>query len=424
MQHNYCKDIDLTNTKVVLPWVTNCIHRHARRYDFRRLLFRYGLTRSEYNSFLATGDMSILAIPSQRICEDVCKQICERKLKLRPVVIGQRQDKATGKIRWIGNASPLQQIFDFVAVYGTTEIFRKRISPFQMSSIEGRGQKKGIMQIKKWIAADNRAKRYARKHGLRYTSKCKYRVKMDIKQCYPSASVDVFMPLLRKDTKNTDLLWLWETLLKSHRVDVVTSGGEKQRYNGFMIGSWASQWAMQYMLSFLYWHIMSQHNRRGKKIISHSMLYLDDILMLGSNRRQIRSVVLTMIKYAKDKLQLQIKQNWHIDEIAKCGIDMMGCVVWASAKVTMRGRNFIKLRRMSLRFERQNHRLSLRQAKRVASQKGMVEWTDKNFMWQKYKLGHLFRVAQDTVSIYERKCKNADSKVQSRAAGDHLYDIA
>lgn len=405
MQHNYCKNIDITNPDVINPWVTDCIRRHAKRYDFRGLLFHYGLDRLSYKTFLATGDFSILEETIKIICEDMCLQIRNRKLRLRPVRIGQRVDGTNGKVRWIGNASPLQQAFDFIVVYASMEIFHKRLSPFQMSSIKGRGQIKGVKQIQRWIAADNRAERYASKHKLHYTRKCKYRVKCDVKQCYPSASAEVFIALLSKDTKNKPLLWLWETLLKSHRVNVVTAGGETLKYSGFMIGSWASQWAMQYLLSFVYWFIMRQHNKRGRKLASHTMLYLDDILILGSNRRQIKSLVMMTIDFVLLKTGLQIKENWHIDNTADCGVDMMGFVIWGTAKTTLRDRNFIKMRRMALRIERRGYNVSIRQARRITSQKGFVKHSDNQFMWQKYKLGRLYRVAQDTASIYERSSK-------------------
>lgn len=405
MQHKYCKNIDIIDPETINPWVTECIHRHAKRYDFRGLLFRYGLDKIAYRAFLSTGDYFILEGTIKAICEDMCWQIRNRKLNLRPVKIEQRKDGTSGKVRWIGNESPMQQAFDFVAVYASMEIFEKRLSPFQMSSIKGRGQVKGMKQIQKWIAADNRAERYAQKHNLHYTKKCKYRVKCDVKQCYPSASAEIFISLLSKDTKNETLLWLWETLLKSHRVNVVADTGETLKYSGFMIGSWASQWAMQYLLSFAYWFIMSQHNKRGRKIASHAMLYLDDILVLGGNRRQMKSLTLKIVDFILLKTGLQIKGNWHIDRTADCGVDMMGYVVWGSAKTTLRGRNFIKMRRMALRIEQRGYNVSIRQARRITSQKGLVKHSDNQSMWLKYKLGHLYRAAQDTVSIYERRSK-------------------
>lgn len=40
-----CKDINLRDYKTVLPWVWDCIKRHYKRFDFRGMLAKNGISR-------------------------------------------------------------------------------------------------------------------------------------------------------------------------------------------------------------------------------------------------------------------------------------------------------------------------------------------------------------------------------------------
>ena len=66
---------------------------------------------------------------------------------------------------------------------------------------------------------------------------------------------------------------------------------------------------------------------------------------------------------------MTIKPNWHIKKIRDEPIDMMGYVVHASGKLTMRARNFIHSRRLILRVQRRK-KMSRMFASRLTSYKG------------------------------------------------------
>ena len=93
------------------------------------------------------------------------RQIKNRRLELEQVRIRKQQDKTTGKIRMIGCEGAMQQVFDYIAVHSCKEIWDARITMQQCSSIPERGQIYGMKLIKKYVLADERAMRYAKKHG-------------------------------------------------------------------------------------------------------------------------------------------------------------------------------------------------------------------------------------------------------------------
>lgn len=338
-------------------------------------------------------------------------KIKNRDLDLQPVTMRERMDYTTMKIRLIGQESAEQQIFDYIAVYSAMEIFDSRIVLQQCSSVPRRGQVYGMKLIRKYIKADNRCIRWADKHGRRFTSKCKYFVKLDIKKCYPSSDADVFLRLFARDCGNDDILWLWKTLLYSHRVD---------GYSGFMIGSLVSQWAAQYMISFTYRYAMDlATERRGKRVkwVSHMICFMDDMVLFSGNRKHLLRAVRQIIKFAQAELHYTIKPNFAIQQLDETGCDMMGYVVYRSGKVGMRGRNFIKSRRLALRKER-NGKLVFPQALRLVSYKGFYKFSDCTKATKRYKMRKLFRYAQKIVSFHTKGRDKSGRSFLRRTAGE------
>lgn len=366
-----CKHIDITDFDTIRPWVKDCILRHKKRYDFRDLLIKHGLTRQEYEDSLKMHNYSRYPIDS--ITREAIRRIQNKKLALKPVRIREQQDRTTGKMRQIGCEEPMQQIFDYIAVYSCQEIWDARIVPQQMSSMPGRGQVYGMKLIRKYIRQDNRCMRWAKKHGVRYTRRCRYFVKLDIAKCFPNASREVFLELFKRDCGNRALVWLWDELLKTH---------ETEDYHGFMIGALISQWACQYMLSYLYrWTV--ELKEKGRKMVSRMVLFMDDMLLMNGNRKTLYKAVLRLIDYAST-LSFKIKRTFAVYRLDLVGIDMMGFVLFANGKVQIRGRDYIRSRRLMLRYKR-NESMTLSQAKRLVSYKGFYKYSDYSGGFKTFK---------------------------------------
>ena len=357
-----CKHINITDPETIRPGVVDCIKRHKKRYDFRDLLLRHGLSRDAYYESLRTHDVS--GYPFDSITEEAIRMIQDRELRLKPVRMKEQEDKTTRKIRMIGCESPMQQILDYIAVYSCQEIWDRRIVPQQISSMPGRGQVYGMKLIRKYIRQDLRCVRWAKKNKKRYTRRNRYFVKLDIKKCFPNANHEIFLKLFRRDCGNPDILWLWEELLKTHKTE---------NYKGFMIGALISQWAAQYMLSFLY-RAATSIRIKGRRAVARMVLFMDDMLLTSGNRSSLLRAVYVLKDSAKS-LGFAIKQAFAIYNIERVSIDMMGFVVHANGKVTMRGRNYIKSRRLILKLQRRGM-LTFEQSRRLVSFKGFYKFSD------------------------------------------------
>lgn len=405
-----CKQIDITNPETILPWVEECIMRHKTRYDFRKLLLSHGVTKNDYYEATNTYDYSVFQDAIKLIADEAAQHIKERKLDLNPVHIRRMKDTTTGKIRQIGKESAMQQIYDHIAVGSCEEIFRCRMVDQQMSSIKRRGQIKGVKTIQDFVRKDNGSIRYAKRHGLSYTSKCTYYVKLDIEKCYPSASIEIFMRLFKHDCGNQDIIWLWQTLLESHHVE---------GYEGFMIGALPSQWACQVMLSYIYRKAMElSHVRRGKKIkdVTFMIMFMDDMVLFGSNRKRLLHAVRELIRYTKEQLGFTIKPNFAIKRFDLEALDMMGFVIHRSGYVEIRERNYIHSQRLINRFVTTG-RLVLSQAKRLISYKGFYKYSDCN----KLRITAYKVFSKCAALISAKEVQNAHNRVHGRTRSDSIF---
>lgn len=191
-----------------------------------------------------------------------------------------------------------------------------------------------------------------------------------------------------------------------------------------MIGALPSQWACQYMMSFLYRHVMNLYkDRRGKrtKLVSHTLIYMDDILLTSTSRKDLKTAVRDIIRFARDVLGLTVKLNWHIQRTDQTPIDMMGYVIHANGSITIRPRVFLRARRIALRCLK-NGRLSLRQSRRICSYKGYFDNSNSRKIRKKLKLKKVFRIAAKIVSNHERRLY--ESILQSRARRHIIYATA
>lgn len=400
----FCKHIDITDYSTIRPFVEDCIFRHYKRHDFKKFLFEHGLKRKYYYfKLLKCHDKSCLRSTINTITRHVVRILNNENLdELTPVSIRTKEDASCGKTREIGCEGPLQQILDFIAVGGAKELFDKRIVKQQCASIPKRGQKYGVKMIQKYVRKDNRQISYKKKHGYFYTQKMKYFVKLDIQKCFPSMRLEVFMRFFRKDCANRKLCWLWENLLKSHKVD--------NDHQGFMIGSLVSQWAAQYLISFVYRFAMNiRSKRRSKNFVSHTVIFMDDILLTGGCRNDLLSAVKLLRKYVYNNLKLNTKPNFNIRSFENSvGIDMMGFVVYRNGKISIRAKTFIKMRRLYLRYKKQNLNLSVRQSRRHTSYKGFYKLSNTKQLDKEYKIIYSFNRAAFVVSRNDKQINQAE----------------
>lgn len=69
-----CKDIDITDTETVYPWVLDCILRHKKRHDFRDMVIHIGkMSRRKYYDALHGHDTAAFARAAYNIAAEAAR---------------------------------------------------------------------------------------------------------------------------------------------------------------------------------------------------------------------------------------------------------------------------------------------------------------------------------------------------------------
>lgn len=386
----------------LLPWVEGCVRRHWRTRKFRRLLTTVGgMSEEGYASALA-GERGLLGPACAAVAEECARRVAERDISgLPPVRVSERVDRSSGKLRTIGSESAMQQVLDAVAVGAAGEVWARRIVPAQASSMPGGGQVSGMLTVRRWVAEDDRAERWARSHGARYSRKVRWHTVIDLRKYFDHLRPDVFMSLFERDCANRDLLWLWRSLLATH-----TAAG----LPGVMIGALTSQYAALYTMSFVYRHVMSYRvRRRGRDVrpCTRMLMQMDDQLVCARSRKDLLAAVREAVAFCRE-LCLGVKPGWQALDIRRSGIDLMGFVVHAGGGVSLRPRLYVRVRRIYLRLMRRKVP-SLSQAMRACSYLGWLVHAGGERALRRLRARDVAARAAAVVSVYARNGRFADA---------------
>ena len=115
------------------------------------------------------------------------------------------------------------------------------------------------------------------------------------------------------------LLYLFETLIGLYS-EAKVQNKEKDCKHGIFIGSPVSKDLCNYYLSYLYHYCTNElyemKTRRGKttrkRLIYHIMIQMDDIILFGSNKKDLHKAMLLVIEFVKSTLCLKIKDSWSL----------------------------------------------------------------------------------------------------------------
>ena len=175
----------------------------------------------------------------------------------------------------------------------TMEAFTKGMHPHCCGSVPGRGIKHIAHWVKYWMFNDEQ---------------CRYFVKLDIKNFFPSIDKDILFSIIKtkiKDKYALDLFW-----------QILCSAPD-----ACPIGYYPSPWLSNLYLEKFDWYVEQQlyKERRGKRIkyVRHYLRYADDMLLIGTSKKDLEKSVQLIKKYLKDNLKLDIKNTWKIKAIGK-----------------------------------------------------------------------------------------------------------
>lgn len=387
----YCKRADPTNAPYIEPAIWMAFKGKWKRYDYGLILAEYGdMSMEEVRKHAAAQEMKAFAPAIRKITQDAAKRIKNRELSLEPVRYEMRIDGCSGKDREIGIESTWQQVLEHVAVYCLRDLFTAKIEPCQYASIPGRGPEKGANRISKWVQDDNKQVAYCRERGYRFSRNTEYYVQGDIRKCFSNITRETVMRLLGRDVgKNKPLLWLLDALLRMH-------------VRNLIIGSPLSHFICNYMLSHAVREVYGyQKERRGKSIrlAAHQIWYMDDFLLTGPDRRNLRMAFRRLEDFLKREYGLELKAA-HVRRWSDAPPDIMGYVIHMDGTITIRPRNYIKSRRAFTRADGQET-LSIPQARRIVAMKGCFVNSGCSVIRKRLRVDEISKKAQRLISDFE-----------------------
>lgn len=374
-----CKDVDITDRGLISRAVYACLNKKYKRNDVTKYLSQVSGLNQKYIRCIyhRYGKPAMYPFVEFAISE-IQQEIINNTISFPDIWYRDKVDGSSGKLRRIGIQNIKQQLYDYIAVEGLQPIF-KRIGEYQYASIPGRGTTKGKEVISHWI----------RNKDMRYF------VKLDVRKCFESIDHERLMDFLNKYIKNDLLLNLVHILIDSFEC-------------GLSIGSYLSQYLCNLYMSILYHEIMEnmyriRNGKTGKKrinLVRHCLIYMDDILLIGSGKRDMEMAVKKIIQKA-DEMGLTIKDSWQVRGIDEVPIDMMGFKIYRT-HVEIRGRIFLRVRRS---FRRARKRITLRIAKKCVSYYGYLKHTDSKSIQMKWKVRSILRKCKGVIKreskIYE-----------------------
>ena len=435
----YCKRLVLSNPDIIEKCISDYLHDKYRKNSTIRFISEHSGKERKYIAENYRPGTDFYKQQNRAVAVSMAKNIATRTVKDHiynttygfPVVRYRHiKDGGTGKDRTLGLETVLFRLYEAVAQQTAAPLFHAKLGTYQVASIKGRGQMYGKKAICKWLSQDPEG--------------TKVQIKADVQKCYPSIPHEPLRRFFKRDLrKSPDLLYLLLTFIDIY--EEWPDPDSKDCTRGILIGSPVSKDMCNYYLSHAYHYaterLRSTKTRRGKtvskRLISHIIFYMDDIVMYGSNKKDISKAMKMFSKYMSDVLLLKLKPSWRKfrsqyrdknDKQRGCILDYMGMrfhggkvsckeyfgrqVKHRETWVTMRKRIFLKARRMLRRFEKMVKRkmdIPIRFAKSIVSQFGWFKNTDMVRYRKANKVDSLMRIIRKIISD---DAKNKPYKVE------------
>lgn len=271
-----------------------------------------------------------------RLASQIGDEIREGRYRDTRIAYFNRIEPISGKHRVIGRESVRHQIYDHVAVMALQPLFDAKVGRWQTASIPNRGTIDARRAIKRWTRERS----------------SKWFVKLDVRKYYPSIDRTTLKAMLTRDVGDPILL-----RLVFHLIDRYQGG------NGLNIGSHLSQWLANYYLSHAYHWIESPAmtiertcRRTGeitrRRLITHQLWYMDDLLLIGSSKRDLKIAARRIVHHLQDTLKLDVHEEWNCKRLDLEPIDMVGYTFRPHGRVNIRSGVFLRARRTFNRARR------------------------------------------------------------------------
>ena len=378
-----CKNVDVTNRELIARATKDCLDGKIDRSDTIRMFEMYSGLPYDLLLDVVENHRYMLAGLVETVIDGIQKEIIEKKYIVKPIRYTTKKDSCNGKIRKIGIQDVKQQIYDYIAVYALEELLRKKLGYYQCGAIEGKGNDFGAKVIYKWLSDKSN----------RWAWQC------DIRHCYENINKKKLKEMLKRDVKNEDVLHLVFFLIDTSQ-------------NGLSIGSYLSLFLASYYLSKAYIYASQLQKVRKKKdgtekkvsLVNHVLFQMDDILLIGHSKSDLKMAVKRFTKFVNDELGLEIKDTARYIDLQTEYIDILGRKI-SRKNLTIRSSAFLRIRRTYkkvykyiCRGEEIPHKL----AKTCEARYGPVKHTQSRKFEKKY---HVYRIKAEAGKVISRHAK-------------------
>lgn len=243
-----------------------------------------------------------------------------------------------------------EQVIHHMLVNPLKEVVLHGMYEHAYGSVPGKGAEFCAYYIKRDI-----------KHDRKNT---KYCLKMDIRHYYPSIDTQILKNLLSEKIKDDRYLKVLFEVIDVNEV-------------GLPLGFYTSQWLAQFYL-----HKLDRFIKQDLGA-NYYYRYVDDMVIFGSNKRELHRMRKEIERYLNDVLNLQMKGNWQVfrfDWIDKNeqhhgrDLDFLGYRFFRN-KIILRKSIMIRCTRKAKRIH-DKHRLTVKDARTMLSYLGRIDHAD------------------------------------------------
>lgn len=175
------------------------------------------------------------------------------------------------------------QIYHHLIVSQISPFILKSLYEFAFGSIPGRGVHSAKKQLEKWIKS--------------YGNKRFYVYKCDIKKFYDNVDHTILKNKLQRKITDERFLKMVFTLIDSF---------EEKPGKGIPKGFYTSQWFANFYLTEM------DHYIKEDLHVKHYLRYVDDMVLLDTNKKRLRKNAQKLESFIHDKLKLRFKENYQL----------------------------------------------------------------------------------------------------------------
>lgn len=124
---------------------------------------------------------------------------------------------------------------------------------------------------------------------------------------------------------------------------------------------------------------------------------MDDILLLGSNKKHVKKAANELERYLNNTLGLKLKPTYQLFPLDSRPIDMMGYKIY-SYKTVVRKRIFDRANKVYVKMKNPKNEMSLGDAYKVVSYYGYFKHTYSKKYSKKVKLDKTVKKAKEVIS--------------------------